>query len=512
MMFSLKRVAIAAVALTLALSGCSAGSSSPDSTSGSGGGTLTLGLFVPPKSFAAQNAEWANVAPYMQAVYDTLLKADPDGTVKPNLATAWSYNDDKTELTLTLRDDVKFSDGTAFDASAAAQNLLRFKAGTSADATFLVNLKDAKATDATHVVLTLSAPDPAMLTYLTQDAGVQESPKAFTSKDIETVPVGSGPYLLDTANTVAGSSYVFTKNDKYWNPSDQHYSKLVLNVYADSTALLNAIRGGQVNASTTPDNSIVDQAKAAGFTVNPLELNWQGLIIADRDGKITPALKDVRVRQAINLAFDRPGLLKAMSNGYGTATEQIFPTSSPSFDKSLDSTYSYDPAKAKQLLADAGYPNGFSVTMPSTAALGASNYALVKQQLGDIGITVKYVDLQVNDYIGAIIGGKYAMDVMALQQDPTDWQLASFQIAKSANWNGLHTEDPKVDGYLETLQTGSDADAAAAGKELNKYIVDQAWFAPWFRPGLSYLTDAHTSVKVQVGNAYPYLWNFTPKK
>jgi peptide/nickel transport system substrate-binding protein len=509
MMFAMKkRVAVVAVAAVLALAGCS-GNAAPDSTTT--GDTLTLGLFVPPKSFAAPNAEWANVAPYMQAVYDTLLKANPDGSLKPNLATKWSYNSDKTELTLTLRDDVKFTDGTKLTADGVAESLLKFKAGTSADASFLVNLADAKAVDATHVKLTLSQPDPAMLTYLTQDAGVQGSPKAFDKKDAATVPVGSGPYTLDTKDTVAGSSYVFNKKADYWNPSDQHYDKIVMNVYADSTALLNAIRGGQVNASTTPDNTIVDQAKAAGFTVNPLELNWQGLIIGDRDGTITPALKDPRVRQAINYAFDRPNLVKAMSNGYGTATEQIFPTTSPSYDKALDSTYSYNPKKAKQLLADAGYPNGFAVTMPSTAALGASNYALVKQQLADIGISVTYEDLQVNDYIGAIIGGKYSMVVMALQQDPTDWQLASFQIAKPANWNGFHTEDPKVNGWLKTLQTGSKSEAADAGKQMNKYIVEQGWFAPWFRPSLSYLTDANTSVKVQVGNAYPYLWNFKPK-
>jgi len=509
-MFGLKKkhAAVAALALVLALAGCS-GNSAPSADGA--GGTLTLGSFVPPKSFAAQNAEWANVAPYMQAVYDTLIRADTTGALQPNLATEWSYNADKTELTLKLRDDVTFSDGTKLTADGVAQNILRFKAGTSADASFLAKVSDATAVDDTTVKITLSEIEPALLTYLSQDAGVQESPEAFKNPDVDTVPVGSGPYTLDTKDTVVGSSYVFVKKADYWNPSDQHYSKIVINVYADPTALLNAMKGGQVNASSTTDNTIVDEAKAAGFTVNPLELNWQGLIIGDRDGTITPALKDVRVRQAINYAFDRPNILKAMSNGYGTVTQQVFPTTSPSYDAALETAYSYDPEKAKALLAEAGYPNGFAVTMPSTALLGASNFALVAQQLADIGITVTYEDLQVNDYIGALLGGKYSMAVMALQQDPTDWQLASFQIAKAANWNGFHTEDPKVEAWVKTIQVGSDADAAAAGKELNAYIVDQAWFAPWFRPGLSFLTDANTSVTVQPGNAYPYLWNFTPK-
>ena len=472
---------------------------------------MTLGLILPPSSFSAQNSNWANQSPYMQAVYDTLLKADPKGAIEPDLATKWSYNGDKTKLTLTLRDDVTFTDGTKFTADVAAQNLLRFKKGTSPNASFLVNLDDAKAIDATHVELDLSQPDPAVLTYLTQDAGLQESPKAFTKSDVETVPVGSGPYVLDSKNSVSGSSYLFTANKDYWNKSDQHYAKIVMNVYADGTALLNAIQGGQVNAAATFDNSTVDQIKAAGFGVNPLELNWEGLILGDRDGTITPALKNPLVRQAINYAFDRKALLKAVASGYGTVTQQIFPTTSPSYQKSLDSMYSYDPAKAKKLLAQAGYPNGFSVTMPSASALGASNFALIKQQLADVGITVSYEDLQVNDYITALVSGKYSMALMVLQQDPTDWQLASFQIDKAATFNGFHTDDATVQGYISTIQTGSTSEATAAGKKLNAFITEQGWFAPWFRPQLSFVSDASTQVTVQAGNAVPYLWNIKPK-
>lgn len=510
-MFRWKSAAVAAVAVAaLALTGCSSSGDPTDSGSGTGG-TLTLGLITPPASFSAQNANWANQSPYMQAVYDTLLKAGTDGAIEPNLATEWAYSDDLLTLTLTLRDDVTFSDGTAFDADAAAQNLIRFRDGTSPNASFLVNLKDAKAVDSTHVELDLTQPDPAMLTYLTQNAGLQESPKAFTNSDVETNPVGSGPYTLDVADSVSGSSYVFDKNTDYWNPDDQHYDKIVMNVYSDGTALLNAIQGGQVNAANTFDNTTLDQIEAAGFTVNPLELNWEGIIIGDRDGTITPALKSPLVRQAINYAFDRDALLKAFASGYGTVTEQIFPTTSPSYDESLDSTYSYDPAKAKALLAQAGYPDGFTVTMPSAAAFGASNFALLQQQLADIGITVKYEELQVNDYITALISGKYSMALMVLQQDPTDWQLASFQIDKAGTFNGFHTDDATVQGYISTIQTGTADEAATAGKALNTYLVQNGWFAPWFRSQSSFVTDANTTVTVQPGNAVPYLWNFVPK-
>ena len=82
---------------------------------------------------------------------------------------------------------------------------------------------------------------------------------------------------------------------------------------------------------------------------------------------MNPALKDVRVRQAINYAFDKAGLLKAYGKGYGTPTAQIFPPSRRRTTPALDAKYPYDLAKAKSLLAEAGYPNGFTLAMPSTA-------------------------------------------------------------------------------------------------------------------------------------------------
>ena len=163
-------------------------------------------------------------------MYDTLLHADPDGTVKPWLATEWSYNADNTVLTMKLRDDVTFTDGTKFDASAAAQNLLRFRDGTSPQKGYLATLADAKAVDATTLELTLSAPNPSLLSFLTQNPGLQQSPATFGAADEKTNPVGTGPYVLDTKSTVVGSTYVFTKNPDYWAPEQQHYAKIVMNV------------------------------------------------------------------------------------------------------------------------------------------------------------------------------------------------------------------------------------------------------------------------------------------
>jgi peptide/nickel transport system substrate-binding protein len=511
--------AAAAASLALALAACGGGSSSGGGSNGSGngsgssngGGALTLGLLVPATTFEAPGMNWANESPYGQAVYDGLLQASPSGAIEPHLATAWSYNASKTVLTMTLRTGVKFTDGTPFDASVAAQNLEAFQKGTSNNASDLVNMASATAASPTKLVITLKQPDPAFLVYLTQNAGLQESPKAFSSPTAKTVPVGSGPYELDTKSTVVGSSYVFTANPGYWDKTEQHYSKITMNVYSTPTALLDAIQGGQVNAANTFDNTSLTQIQNASFTVYPLQLNWMGLLLMDRGGTMSKPLANVKVRQAINYAFDRAAMLKALGAGYGTVTTQIFAPTSPAYDKSLDSYYSYDPAKAKQLLAEAGYPNGFTLSMPEAAALGASNYALMAQELANIGIKVNYTSYQGNQIFTAILAPKYPATYFILQEDPTVWQETQFDIAQTATWNPFHTTNPTVAGYIRTIQTGSASQAGAAAKALNQYLVQSAWFVPFFRPQSSFVADKNTKVTVQTGNALPYLWNIEPK-
>lgn len=505
-MFRSKRMAAVIAAVALGLTACGGGGSAAPQEQSSQ--TLTLGALLAPKTFAANQSEFANLSPFYQAVYDTLIRMKPDGSLVPMLAKDWKYNADKTILTLTLRDDVKFTDGTPFNADAAKQNLERFKAGTSPDAQFLAALKTAKAVDATTLELTLSAPDPAFLNYLSKDASFMQSPASFGNADIATKPVGSGPYVLDTAATVTGTSYSYKRNPNYWDKSLVHYDNLVLNVYGDQTSLLNAIKSGQLNAANTADNNTLSEIEAAGYKVNPLQLNWAGLILFDRAGTTNPALKDVRVRQALNYAFDTKAMLQSIGQGYGELTTQVFPPSSAAYDKSLDSRYGYNPAKAKELLAQAGYASGLTLKMPSSALMGNTLPALITQQLKDVGITAEFTDTG-NNFIADLLAPKYGVSYMILEQQ-SDWQLINMKISPTAPWNPYKYEDPKVDELINKIHVGSTDEQAAAAKELNKYIVEQAWFAPWYRPQSSFVTDAKTKVEVQTGNAYPFIWSFSP--
>jgi peptide/nickel transport system substrate-binding protein len=512
-------MAVTAALLGMALSACGSGGSSNSSSSGGksgsagGEGTLTIGVQVPPSGFAAANAQgWGYETYYYQAVYDTLLRQKPDGSIAPWLATSWSYDSGKTVLTMKLRTDVKFTDGTPFTAAIAAQNLLAYRDGTSNQKSYLAVLKSATAADPSTLVLTLSAPEPALLTYLATTAGLMEAPSGIASKSAQTVPVGSGPYILDSATSVVGSTYVFKKNPNYWAPQEQHYKSLVVKVFSTTPTEVAAIQGKQVNAISMLDNSAGAQIKAAGFEVYAPEQNWGGLTLFDRGGKITPALGNVKVRQAINYALDRPALLKAVALGLGTTTDQIFGKNTTGYDASFESTYPYDVAKAKQLMAEAGYAGGFTLQMPQFPLGSTALYDLTKQYLEAIGIKCVYQPEQLNGAAFAdVLAPKFSAFYWTFTSTTPSWLIAQLLIGPKASFNPFHTTDPTVDGYLKTMQSGSDADAGTAAKALNKYVVDQAWFAPFYNQQVTFAADSQTNVVPQIDSMVPTLQNITPK-
>lgn len=499
-------VTAAVAAATLALSGCASSDTAPATDE-----SVVLGQIIAPSSFDVSQAEWGNRALYYQAVYDTLLVTNADGSIDPYLAEEYSYNEDNTVLTLKLREDVKFTDGTAFNADVAVQNLERFKNGGGLAANDFASVASFEATDDYTVVITLTAPDPALTTYLGREAGLMASPAMFDAEDAATNPIGSGPYILDQKATVDGSSYVFTANPDYWNPEVQHYTQITFKVLSDPTAITNAIKAGEVNAAKLAGNKDNAQIEGAGWALNMNELDFMGLLLLDRAGTVNPALGDVKVRQAINYAVDREGLLEAIQQGNGTPTTQVFKESSPAYDKALDNAYPYDPEKAKKLLAEAGYANGLTISMPSTVVLDPAAFTIIQQQLADVGITAEYTDTAPENYIADLLAPKFPAAYMALEEQK-DWQLIQFMLSPTAIFNPYKYADATSTALINEIQAGDEATQNAKAKELNKYVVEQAWFAPFFRVKVGYASDPNTSVTVMPTNAVPSLYDIQPKK
>jgi peptide/nickel transport system substrate-binding protein len=506
-------VAVTVVAAgALALTGCTGSGSGDRSTTSSASAlsTLTIGALADLTSFDPAQAHLGHAVQYDQPVYDTLIRRKPDGTPVPMLATKWQYNSDKTQLTLTIRKGVKFSDGTEVDAAAVAQNLNRFRTGNGPDASTLAAVSDVTG-QGDSVVITLKEPDPSLIDYLGNEDSFIASPKAIAAGHIATQPVGSGPYVYDAKDSVTGSKYVFTARKDYWDPSLQKYSEIVVKPIVDTTAMLNALLSGQVDAAILQPKTEA-QAKKAGFTEHLYTTDWQGLFLFDRDGEFTPALKNVKVRQAINFALDKKTLLKQVQQGLGEQTSQILPPGVPGYEKSLDDAYGYNPGKAKKLLAEAGYADGFTLTMPTVA--GAFDPALtagIGQDLKNIGITVNWQNIAASDFISDLTTKKFSASWFSEAQG-TAFYSSGIELNPDAVYNPFGTKDPNVQSLVHTVQYGSDSGSAAAATELNKYLVDQAWFAPFYRPDQIFFTDSKTDVVPQTRQAVPSIYNYSPKK
>lgn len=508
-MFRWKAAAAATAVLVLALTGC-AGSGDPadKSTEAARGGEATLVTVAAPGSLDPAAATMGPLAPYFEAVYDTLLRVDAAGELQPWLATEWVYDDERTELTLTLRDDVEFTDGSKLTAETVVANLERFKAGTAANASRLAAVTDIAAADESTVVITLALPDPNFLIYLASEAGLVASGDALDDPDLATEPVGSGAYVLDTEGTVIGSSYHYTANPDYWNPDAQHFDELTVKTFADPAAIVSAISAGEVDVVQLPKEA-VDPAEAAGWTVDQIQPGgFAGLMLFDRDGQLSEPLGKVEVRQAINYALDRPALIKALNNGIGEPTTQVFPVNGAGYDAALDDEYPYDPEKAKELLADAGYPDGITLNLPDFG--NRDNYAILEQMLAESGITIAWTESQLQNSITDILSQKFSAVYFALG-DATDWGTVQQIIAPNAAFNPFHTQDPALDELILKLQTGDDAAQAEAAADINAYIVDQAWFAP-IQGSFSLIgSSPDVAVTPPTMTTYPSIFDIQPK-
>jgi peptide/nickel transport system substrate-binding protein len=512
----MRKILAAATAAVLAVTAtaCSGGSSAQNGTTGPGatGGTLDLSAIQPPNTFVPGDISSGPGVLYTQPVYDSLLTNDNDGEPKANVGTEWSYDSTNTTLSVTLRNDVKFSDGTPLNADAVKANLELAKKGKGESAGALKFLDRVDVVDATHVKLVLSAPDPSFLPNLGGASGALASPKALGTDGLKTTPVGSGPYVLDAAKTQPGNKYVYSRNADYWNKAKYPYDTLTVTVFNDNNAILNALRSGQIDVALNVQSKESPALKSAGFNVQSFPAyTTSGLFLFDRKGTLVPALGDVRVRQALNYAFDREAYRQQTAGGEGTSTTQLFNSLSSGYDKSLDSRYTYDVAKAKQLLAEAGYPNGFTLPMPDVSPVYPAQQAATTEALTAIGVTPQYQPVNGQTFIGDLLGGKYPAAIFQLSVYRS-WDTAQIALAPGALWNTFHVADPTVVSLIDQAQKETGDQQAATFKKLNQYVVEQGWFVPIIQPNNIFATSKDVSIAAQRYATVPPIWNITPKK
>lgn len=478
------------------------------------GKTLTLGVISAVSDWRASSGQLANLGPYYQAVYATLLTQAPDGrTITPGLA-SYAYDKTQTVLTLTLKSGLKFADGSAINAAAVKANLDGYSKGLASDAsTATAAIDSVTAKGATTVVIKLKAPSSTILTYLSGTLGMMESVAGLTAADAKSVPYGSGPYIYDAANSVSGSSYAFKLNPNYYNKAAVKASTLVIKSIASATAGVNALRSGDVDAINVTDMTAVDGLKASGIAFAAQYMDEVGIWFIDKGGRMGTPWKNLKVRQAVNYAVDREAALKVFAAGYGKVTQQEFASYNAGYVPALQNTYTRNLNKAKTLMAEAGYPNGFNVTFPRFAGTPQVQVDFVADQLAQLDIKVTWDSYaSVGDMFNAMWAPKYGAYRMTLQRDANDLQLIDFKLARDAAWNPSGYGDSTSDKLIALARSSKGAAQTKALQDLNKYITAQAWTCPLIEKMAAFgYNPAKVTVKAHAGNVLPYLLEFSPK-
>ncbi|WP_327092087.1 ABC transporter substrate-binding protein [Nonomuraea sp. NBC_01738] len=489
---------VAYIALLSALAGCSSTGNQAPATKALNLATMTL-----PQSLDPKDAN-GSALPFFQAVYDTLIRREPDGGYSPMLATEWKHTG--TEVALTLRAGVTFDDGSPFDAKAVKANLERFHKGGGAQAKTLDDVESIDVADDTHVTLKLKQPNSAMLFYLSDAAGLMANPAAFAKGDaLKTQPDGTGPYDLDQASTVIGTKWQFKRAAGYWG-AKLPYDTVTMSYFDNETAIVNGLKTGQLNAALIQDaDQQISVEGRPGIKTVKQEFDFQGILLFDRAGAVTPQLRDPKVRQALNYAIDRQTMLTKIRQGRGAVTGQVFGTTTQAYKPELDTYYPFDQAKARELLKDTG---GFTLKLPRLPAIVSDALAASLQtDLGAVGVKLVWEDVDQGSAIQRIFRDRaYSGMVMNMGQSSADW-VAVGELVVPGTFNMFGYTDDTVKKLLPAIK-------AKAAKEdlqaLNQHLVEDGWFVPFYRMTYLHVSDGSVAITPQDGMAVPSIYNYAP--
>ena len=332
-------------------------------------------------------------------VYEGLYKPTSSGDFAPALAESYAVSEDGLQYTFTIRDGVQFHNGTAMDVDDVVYSFNTCAATTvdSSLAAALSNVVSVEATDEHTVTITLSAPNSDFLAYV---ASVYIVPDDYT--DQATAPVGTGPFMYVSRSVQ--ENIIFDKFDGYWGEAAK-VDRVTFKIYEDSSAMMTALNGGAVDIVThltvSQTQNLSDQYTVLEGTMNLVQALYLNNAQAPFD--------DVRVRQALCYAIDKDAILELTADGHGAKLgSSVYPAFTKYFDDSLTDYYTYDPEKAKELLAEAGYANGFSmtITVPSNYTPHVDVAQVLVEQLGAVGITVQLQEVEWNTWLQDVYQGR----------------------------------------------------------------------------------------------------------
>lgn len=425
--------------------------------------------------------------------YDRLVHLSPQGDLIPGLAESWEFSDDGLTLTLNVRPNVTFHDGAPLDAEAVKVNLERGKSieGSSV-ATDLAAMESVTVVDPMTLTVNLSTPNVAIIGSFADRAGILVSPKAIADGvDLDANMVGAGAYRM--VSHVHGSFTKYERNDDYWDA--EHLPKvknLEIRVIADNVARLNAVRTGEISATTVSASQVPDVEGNPDLTLRyNTELAYTYIV----QNRARNSQDDVRVRQALLHGLDRQAICDTLLAGQCIVTDQPFPPGYFAYNEDMPQVlYPYDPEKARTLLEEAGVTSlNLSMLTPAGLPTYPEMAEVIQAQWAELGVTIEIRPTDPTS-LGEVMFAQEQADTMLAgwggRPDPAMTFIQRAGPDAFANPGG-GTTDKMVELIAQATSIADPDERAAALKEGSKEMAESVLEMVVLFPNVPYVTQSN---------------------
>jgi peptide/nickel transport system substrate-binding protein len=456
-----------ALAATLALAGIQATAAPAAAQS-----TLNIGLQDDPDTLDPAT-NWSFVGRHvLQSLCDKIVDINDKGEIIPMLATSWKWGDDSKTLTLKLRDDAVFHDGTKVDAAAIKYNLERaLNAKVSRRKPEISSISTVDVVDPTTVQINLKQPSVPLLAALSDRAGMIVSPTAAEKlgEKFTDAPVCSGPYTF--AERVIQDRIVLAKFPKYYNADKYHFDRLVYRGMPDSNVRLLNLRSGQLDLIERLAATEVEAVKAdASLAVEPVVgLGYYGVTFSiGGEGANLDAGKKAAIREAFSLAIDRQAISDVVFDGQASIGNQPFPPSNQYYDKNFPLP-ERDLDAAKRKMQEAGVDSVNLELLVPTDAERQQVAQLIQAMVAEVGINVSIKPTELMTLLDVARQGKFQSHLVGWsgRVDP-DLNITPM-LSCGAPTNDAHYCNEELDAILARARASGDVETRKA--EYSKAIA-----------------------------------------
>jgi peptide/nickel transport system substrate-binding protein len=445
------------------------------------GGTLTVGLAADIQHFDLFQALGYEAIWALHNIHSGLVRADANGNIVPDMATAWDITDAGRTYTFHLHKSMTFHDGTPADAEAIKWNLeyLLDAANKANSRAFFRSVGEVVALDDATVQIKLheSSADFLMVLAGYRQGFLVASPTAVKKwgKDYKFHPVGAGPFKF--VQWTPGQEAILEKNLSYFKPGLPYLDKIVLKTMKEATTRIGAVRSGELGFATWIPLEMVRLLEAApGVNVvsSPIYSVWDL-----RPNVMEKPFDDLRVRKAVlGYGIDRQEIVKVAFGGHGQPSVSILTPGMPGYN-SLMEMYPYDQQKAKAMLREAGYgpdhPLTFTMLSPTIEPAFTNVPTLIKDQMARIGVQLKIEMLDKVTWMDRFIRKE---DFQLTLGNLTGFTIGAFSpyLETTSAINFANHKDTKVDELFQQWRTTIEpTEHAKVTAELQNYLAERLY-------------------------------------